>query len=359
MKRVHQVGLMTPRGDARGQTFQHGTGVSRRRALTIMGAVAGLPFLCAADRSHSAPLLHQWTGTSLGSPSQLLVYHDDGATAARIAVECAAEIERLERIFALYRADSEIARLNRDGRIDFPSIDLLTVLSQCQTLSALSDGAFDVTVQPLWTLYATHFFSNSAPPPDGPPPPAIEQTRKLVDWRAIDAGPRRIALMRPGMGVTLNGIAQGYITDRVTDILRAHGCDRTFANLGCSEISALGRHIDGRPWRVGLADPRQPDKVGFALDLCDRSVCTSGGYGTKFEATGRFHHLFDPLTGTSAHGYLAVSVLAASTMIADALSTALYVTPPQRSAALLASFRGVSALATLPDGSLQHLPAAG
>jgi thiamine biosynthesis lipoprotein len=88
-------------------------------------------------------------------------------------------------------------------------------------------------------------------------------------------------------------------------------------------------------------------------------VCTSGGYGTKFEATGRFHHLFDPLTGTSAHGYLAVSVLAASTMIADALSTALYVTPPQRSLALLASFTGVSALATVPDGSVRHLSAAG
>jgi thiamine biosynthesis lipoprotein len=324
-----------------------------------MGAVAGLPLLCAADRSHSAPFLHQWRGTSLGSPSQLFLYHNDGATAARIALECAAEIERLERIFALYRPDSEIARLNRDGSIDFPSIDLITVLSQCQTLSALSDGAFDVTVQPLWTLYATHFFSNSAPPPDGPPPRAIEQIRKLVDWRAIEAGPRRIALMRPGMGVTLNGIAQGYITDRITDILRAHGCDRTFANLGCSEISALGRHVDGRPWRVGLADPRQPDKVGIALDVCDRSVCTSGGYGTKFEETGRFHHLFDPLTGTSAHGYLAVSILAASTMIADALSTALYVAPPQRSAALLVSFPGVSAIATLPDGSVQHLPAAG
>jgi thiamine biosynthesis lipoprotein len=358
MKRAYRVGRIRPQQDADVETLLRGTGVSRRRALTIMGAAAGLPLLCAADRSHSAPLLHQWTGSSLGSPSQLLLYHDDGAAAARIAGECAAEIERLERIFALYRADSEIARLNRDGRIDFPSIDLLTVLSQCQTLSALSDGAFDVTVQPLWTLYAAHFFGNSAPAPAGPPLQAIERARDLVDWRALDVGARRIAFTRPGLGITLNGIAQGYVTDRITGILRAHGCDHTFANLGCSEISALGRHVSGRPWRVGLADPRQPEKVGIALDLCDRSVCTSGGYGTKFEATGRFHHLFDPFTGTSAHGYLAVSVLAASTMIADALSTALYVTPPQRSSALLASFPGVSALATLPDGSVRHLPAA-
>ncbi len=359
MKRPGQARPMPLESDARAPKLQGHAAISRRRALTIVGAMAGLPLLCGADRSQSAPLLHQWTGTSLGSPSRLLLYHHDGAAAARIAGKCAAEIERLERIFALYRADSEIARLNRDGRIEFPSLDLLTVLAQCQRLSALSGGAFDVSVQPLWTLYAEHFFGNGAPQPEGPPPRAIEQARRLVDWQAIDVGPRRIALMRPGMGLTLNGIAQGYVTDRITDILGANGCDRTFADLGCSEIRAVGRHADGRPWRVGLADPRQPENIGVSLDLCDRSVCTSGGYGTKFEATGRFHHLFDPFTGASAHHYIALSVFAASAMIADALSTALYVTPPHRGAVLLASFPGVSARATLPDGTVRHLPVAG
>jgi FAD:protein FMN transferase len=359
MKHADEAELMTSELSARVHKFHGETAISRRRAMTVVGAMAGLPLLCADDRSESAPLLHQWNGTSLGSPSRLLLYHNDRATAARIAGECAAEIERLERIFALYRTDSEIARLNRDGRIEFPSLDLLTVLSRCQTLSALSLGAFDVSVQPLWTLYATHFFGNVPPPAEGPAPQAIERARKLVDWQAIDAGPRRIVLGRAGMGVTLNGIAQGYVTDRVADILREHGCDRTFANMGCSEIRAVGRHADGRPWRVGLADPRQPETVGVILDLCDRSLCTSGGYGTKFEATGRFHHLFDPFTGASAHHYIAVSVFAASAMMADALSTALYVTPPERGATVLASFPGVNALATLPDGTVQHLPVVG
>jgi FAD:protein FMN transferase len=355
----HHTGGTAPELAVNVQSLCGGTAVSRRRAITIVGAVAGLPLLCADDLSHGALLLHQWSGTSLGSPVQLLLYHRDRAAAARIAGECAAEIERLERIFALYRTDSEIARLNRDGRIELPSLDLLTVLSRCQTLSALSRGAFDVTVQPLWTLYAAHFFGNATPPPEGPASEAIERTRKLVNWQAINIGRRRIVLERPGMGVTLNGIAQGYITDRVTDILRENGCDRTFGNMGCSEIRAVGRHADGRPWRVGLADPRQPETIAVSLDLCDRSVCTSGGYGTKFEATGRFHHLFDPSTGASAHHYIAVSVFAASAFVADALSTALYVTPPEGGGTLLASFSGVSALATVPDGTVQHLPVAG
>jgi FAD:protein FMN transferase len=329
---------------------------SRRRAMAILGAVAGVPLLCAGDRPADAVPLCQWNGTSLGSPSRLLVYHSDRAAAARIVGQCAAEIARLERVFALYLADSEIARLNRDGRCDSPSLDLLTVLSRCRHLSELSGGAFDVTVQPLWDLYAAHFFGRASPAPDGPEPHAIQRARTLVDWRGIDVTARRIALARPRMGLTLNGIAQGYVTDRVTEILRDNGCDRILANMGCSELRTIGRHADGRPWRVGLADPRRPENVVATLDLCDRALCTSGGYGTKFEPTGRFHHLFDPDTGASADHYIAVSVFAASAMIADALSTTLYVMPPERGPLLLEHFPDVRALVTRPDGSVRHLP---
>src|SRR6516162_7905890 len=189
-----------------------GPAMTRRRAMIVAGVATGLPWIGVADRSDTAPLLYQWNGTSLGSPSRLLLYHHDRATASRIVGECAAEIERLERIFALYRTDSEITRLNRDSHIEFPSVDLLTVLSQCQVLSSLSRGAFDVSVQPLWTLYAKHFFGGAARA-EGPSPQAIEHVRKLVDWQAIELGARRISLGHPGMGLTLNGIAQGYIVD--------------------------------------------------------------------------------------------------------------------------------------------------
>jgi thiamine biosynthesis lipoprotein len=87
----------------------------------------------------------------------------------------------------------------------------------------------------------------------------------------------------------------------------------------------------------------------------DRCISTSGGYGTKFEATGRHHHLFDPTTGESARHYIAVTVIATSTMVADALSTSLYVTRPEHSERLLAAFPNATALITRPDGSRHQL----
>jgi thiamine biosynthesis lipoprotein len=328
---------------------------SRRRIITILGAAAGLPLLAAADQPEQPTPLRQWRGTALGCPSRILLHHPDAAAAERAVADCVGEIERLEKAFGLYRGDSEIAHLNRDGRFDAPSHDLLALLSQCQRFYELSGGGFDATVQPLWKVYAAHFFGSENPSLQGPEPKAIAAALALVDWEGVDVTSRRVALARPGMALTLNGIAQGYLTDRIADILRANGCDRVLADMGKSEIRLVGRRPDGEAWRVGLADPLAPDQVAVTLDLVDRCISTSGGYGTKFEATGRYHHLFDPATGTSAGHYIAVSVVAASTMVADALSTALYVTPPERAGRLLAAFPDAVVMATRPDGSRHRL----
>jgi thiamine biosynthesis lipoprotein len=330
--------------------------LTRRRAITIMGAFAGMPLLSSDRRTSDPVYLYQWNGTSLGSPSHLLLYHPNRATAERVVALCTAEIERLERIFALYRDDSEVTSLNRNGRLAAPSHDLILVLAECNRLSTLSAGAFDVTVQPLWNLYASHFFGAQAPVSEGPEPRAVAAALALVDWRGIEFNGRQVALRRPGMGLTLNGIAQGYVTDRIIGILRDNGFDRVLSDFGRSEICAIGRHPGGQPWQVGLADPRQPDKFALVLDLLPGSLCTSGGYGTKFEASGKYHHLFDTATGVSAGHYIGVSVFAPSAMVADSLSTALYVTPPRLGREMLANYPGVTALATLPDGTIQRLP---
>src|SRR5262249_50088533 len=246
--------------------------LSRRRVITILGAVAGLPLLPSGDQPTNAARLHRWQGTALGSPSCILLHHPDRGAAERAVAQCVAEIERLEKAFSLCRDDSEIARLNSEGRLEAPSHDLLVLLAQSQRFSELSDGAFDITVQPLWNVYAAHFFGSSSPSPQGPEPSAIEEALALVAWQGIDVTSRRIVLARPGMALTLNGVAQGYLTDRIADILRGNGCDRVLADMGRSEIALIGHRPDGREWRVGLADPLAPDRVAVTLDLVDRCI---------------------------------------------------------------------------------------
>ncbi|HEV7982432.1 MAG TPA: FAD:protein FMN transferase, partial [Xanthobacteraceae bacterium] len=121
------------------------------------------------------------------------------------------------------------------------------------------------------------------------------------------------------------------------------------------EVRALGRHPDGRPWRVGIRTPQAADSVrsGVAqtLDLEDAAMAVSGGYGTTFEPTGRFHHIFDPHTGESAHALLDATVVGPRATVANGLSTALCVTGEERAAALIAGCPGYRAILTRPDGT--------
>ena len=298
--------------------------LSRRRAIAVVGAFGGvamLPRLAAAGRAS----LREWRGAALGAPARIVLEHPDAAAAARLFESCAHEIARLEREFSLHRNDSALRALNRDGRLDAPSLDMVRVLRAARRFGALTEGAFDVTVQPLWTLYAGHFHRH---PGDGAGPgaEALATARALVDYRALEVSPGGVALTGAGRAVTLNGIAQGYITDRITEVLRDGGIADVLVDLG--ETRASGRHPEGRPWAIGLADPGDPATYGAVVELVDRALATSGGYGTRFSADGRHHHLFAPDTGASANHHLSVSVVADDAMTADALSTGLFVAPP-------------------------------
>lgn len=314
--------------------------LGRRRFLGIAAAMAGLalpPSAAALAGDRAAAGLRVWRGVALGADAVLQIHHDDPVEADRLITLSLAEIARLERVFSLYRPDSALVRLNRDGALDDPPLDLVRLLSDSARVSRLTGGAFDPTVQPLWRLHADHFAVPGADP-EGPPASAIRRATALVDWRGVSVDAGRIALARPGMALTLNGIAQGYVTDRVVELLRDQGMTRVLADLG--ETRALGRHPSGRPWTVGLEDPERPGRLTRTLELDGGAVATSGGYGTRFEPTGCFHHLFDPATGHCPRRWRAVSVLTATATMADALSTAFSVMAPEPAEAVLAAAGG-------------------
>ncbi len=315
--------------------------LTRRRFLKITaaaGIAAALPFPLPAMERDS---IYRWRGILLGAEASLQMYLPEPGKAAALVQRMLAEIRRLERIFSLHDPQSALSMLNRQGYLDAPPAELVELLNESRRYSDLTQGAFDVTVQPLWKLY-----SHAAPSPE-----AVRETLRLVDYRKISVTPERIAFDLPGMQITLNGIAQGYITDRATALLKAEGIAHTLVEMG--EMRALGRHPDGRPWRIGLRNPHDPAGIIATLPLADRALATSGGYGMRFSPV--MHHLFDPKTGASANHYASLSVLSGRAMVADALSTGLFVLPEAQTSRLLQTLPDIEAFALLPDGSLRQL----
>ena len=312
--------------------------VTRRRTIRMVAAAAGLPLLIAGVRAaQPKPRFFSWQGEVLGAASELTLWHSDEALARRAILKARHEIVRYESIFSLYR-DSEVTRLNRDGVVR-PSPELLEVIDASQRLGAISGGAFDITVQPLWRVYEQHFWSRSDVAPDIRAR-ALDVARTRVDFRRVRGGATRVEVP-PGMAVTLNGIAQGYITDRIADLLRNEGFEHAVVDLG--EWRALGDHPEGRPWRAATR--------GGDIELNDNALAVSSGSGTTFEPSGQFHHIFDPATGASAARLAEVAVVAPRAMIADALATAICVVGEERAGDLLAAYPGTRAIVTNPAPS--------
>ena len=330
------------------------TVISRRRFITFIAATAGLPLLLKAGGAQAKPV--RWDGTALGAPASIQLFHTNEAQARTAITAGLNELKRLEAIFSVYRADSSISMLNREGVLESAPGDFIAMLTRALSLAKISDGVYDPTVQPVWQTYFRHFTA-SDPDPSGPAPRDLAAALELVDWRAVevDSGRNRVSFARPGMGLTLNSGAQGYITDRVTDVLRAHGFDRMLVDMG--EPRALSAKPDGSAWRIAIANPADPSRTVVTLEVVDKCVSTSGGYGTLFDTAGAFTHLIDIRTGRTAPALLGVSVVADTGFVADGLSTAMLMAPVERRQAILKAAGGLKAIYVTPEGVVSTVEA--
>ena len=310
----------------------------RRRAINILAGAGTAALLPRGARS--ATPVRTWRGIALGAPASLTIVGREPAEADALIAAARSEIDRLEDVFSLYRSGSALCRLNRDGALDAPPADMLVLLSRVAAIHATTDGAFDPTVQPVWRLLA-----ETAGAPD---PQAMAAAQAQVGWDAVSVEPGRIEFARPGMALTLNGIAQGYATDRVADVLRDAGLDSVLVNIG--EIAANGPEAPGEPWRVGIAE-REDGTVEETVLLADGAVATSAPLGTTFDAAGAVGHILDPQRGPVQARWRRISVLHPSAAIADGLSTGLVLLPSERVGRVLAAQRGGRVIAVAVDGS--------
>ena len=241
---------------------------------------------------------------------------------------------------SVYRTDSQVGRLNHVGWLSQPDPRLVQVLETAQYLARQTDGAFDVTVQPLWHA------ANAQQP--------VLQALSRVDWRKLDVSDRELRLRETGMAITLNGIAQGYGTDQAIAALKRHGIRHALLDTG--ELASLGTNEAGNPWSLAVRDPRNENRFAQVLAADGRCLASSGDYATRFTDDFSQHHIVDPHTGASPTELAAVSVLAPSGLLADGVSTACMVLGATKSLALAASLPDVDVLCITKSGAMYRSP---
>lgn len=311
----------------------------RRRVL--LGGVGALAALAAGPAAFRALAEERGrraatrAGLALGTTVSLTLVADGADRFEPAFRDAFAAIRAVEAAGSLFRPESALSRLNRDGRLDAPDPLLLTMLRFALTLAERSGGAFDPTVQPLWTLW-----SEATAKGERPGPTARADAVVRVGWRHVRVEDAGIRFDQPGMGLTLNGLIQGFAADRVMAALKAHGIADAFVDTG--EFGASGTHADGTPWRLGIA-AHGAEAMADVIAPFAGFAATSGDDATVFSPDQRDHHIFDPTTGLSPTLYSRVTVTAPSGLLADGLSTAAFVMGEPAAAALMQRYIGCSA----------------
>jgi thiamine biosynthesis lipoprotein len=235
-----------------------------------------------------------------------------------------------------------LVRLNANGKLDNPPLDMVALLSQAAAIHQQTNGAFDPTIQPAWTRLAENSGKETSNAPALP-----------IGFDHVTRSTSRIAYTKPGMAMTLNGIAQGYATDRIADLLKSQGLNNVLVEVG--EIRALGNKSDGKPWSVGIADTADRDVIVDRIALADRAIATSSPLGTTVDAAGTIGHILQPQTGQPGGQWRQVSVMAPTATVADGLSTAFCLMHRDAIKAALTAFDQVEVRLEADDGMVTRL----
>ena len=244
---------------------------------------------------------------------------------------------------------SEVSRLNRDGSAVWDE-DGAQLLSWALQHSQETDGAFDITIAPLVELWGI-----TSDSPRVPSQEEIDALLPLVGGEHVHMDDA--VTLDTGCAVDLGGIAKGYASQQVADILRAHGVTSAVVSLG-GNVYVCGGKPDGTPWNVGIQDPAGSGYAAM-VSLTDRFAVTSGGYQRYFEAEDGtvYRHILDPRTGRPADSdLLSVTIISDDGTAADAYSTALYVMGEQEAVSFWRAHGGFELILITADGRLLYTP---
>jgi thiamine biosynthesis lipoprotein len=234
------------------------------------------------------------------------------------------EIDRLTLCMSRFDDRTAVAQLNKEGFLKDVPPEVAEVVARAMDYYRKSHGAFDMTVKPIVDLFKKSFKNGEGIRPDEA---ELDKALDLVGSDKIELTGHTIRFRRPGMGITLDGIAKGYIVDRASGVVKGHGIENHLINAG-GDIRTIGVRKDRKPWTVAIQDPSKKKKYPDIIHMTNGAIATSGNYEVYFDREKMFHHIVDPKTGLSPKLSASVSVLADTAMEADALSTSVFVMNP-------------------------------
>jgi len=313
---------------------------ARCRCLAVMALLLG-SLACTRPAVSNGARLVERTRPAMGSELRLTAWTTDERAALTAFEAVFEEFDRLEGLMSVWRDGSDIGRLNAAAG-DYPvavSQEVREALLVANRVSEWTGGKFDVTFGVLTGLWKFDYQDKDDSVPDRH---EVLKRLPLINYRDLEVDERAgtAFLKRPGMRANLGGIGKGYAVDRAVNILRRRGF-RDFMIQAGGDLYAAGLRGE-RAWRLGIRDPRGPDRSFAAIDLSDGTFSTSGDYERFFMKGGRrYHHILDLSTGEPAAGCRSVTLVTEHAVIADALAKGVFVLGPKAGMALIERLPGI------------------
>ena len=287
----------------------------------------------------------------LGSPFEITVVSKDSVEGKQFTDLAIAEVKRIENQISDWIPTTPISLVNKNAGIQAVKVDseVFDLVERAIKISQLTDGAFDISYASMDKIWKFDGSMTTMPTEE-----MIKKSVAKIGYKNIvlDKSNQTIFLKIAGMKLGLGGIGQGYIADKVRDLLVTNGCKSGIVNVS-GDINAWGKQINGKPWTIGIINPMNKNKVFATFPLENSSVETSGNYEKYVMFNGiRYSHIIDPRTGYPAQGVVSVSVFAKQTEIADALATGIFVLGVKVGLDLVNQLKGIECIIVDDKGKI-------
>jgi thiamine biosynthesis lipoprotein len=329
-----------------------GSGFRRGRSAR---SLARLAISIVVLLSAALPARAEWFSREeaiMGTSVRVELWHEDAAAARSAMTAVMDEMHRIDRAMSPYKPESELSRINREAaRKPVPiSQEMVDLIARSIEFSKLSGGAFDITFSSVGYLYD---YRKHIKPTDA----QIAEALPGINYRHLQLDPARrtIHFARAGVRIDLGGIAKGYAVDNCIAILKSRDITNAIVTAG-GDSRILGDRR-GRPWNIGIRDPRRGGEVVAVLPLENVAISTSGDYERYFEEDGvRYHHIINPKTGKSATGVRSVTIIGPDSITNEGLTKSVFVQGPKEGMRLIESLKGIDAIIIDDQGNMSYSP---